>query len=51
MDEGALREHIPRREQNHDQAQWIAFYKVTKASFHLILEGFSFRSAVFLRCE
>ncbi|XP_060811082.1 uncharacterized protein LOC132904525 isoform X2 [Bombus pascuorum] len=27
VDEGALREHIPRREQNHDQAQWIAFYK------------------------
>ncbi|XP_033175094.1 puratrophin-1 isoform X1 [Bombus impatiens] len=27
VDEDALREHIPRREQNHDQAQWIAFYK------------------------
>ncbi|KAK1121414.1 hypothetical protein K0M31_010216 [Melipona bicolor] len=27
VDENALRERIPRREQSHDQAQWIAFYK------------------------
>ena len=28
VDEGALREHIPRLERSHDQTQWIAFYKV-----------------------
>ncbi|KAK9310435.1 hypothetical protein QLX08_000196 [Tetragonisca angustula] len=27
VDENALREHIPRWEQSHDQVQWIAFYK------------------------
>ncbi|XP_017788202.1 PREDICTED: puratrophin-1-like [Habropoda laboriosa] len=27
VDEDALRKHILRREQSHDQAQWIAFYK------------------------
>ncbi|XP_076761909.1 uncharacterized protein LOC143429935 isoform X2 [Xylocopa sonorina] len=27
VDEDALRERIPRREQSHEQTQWIAFYK------------------------
>ncbi|OAD59473.1 hypothetical protein WN48_08636 [Eufriesea mexicana] len=51
VDEGALREHIPRREQSHDQAQWIAFYKVTLAYLSFISRSLGFPGSREVPCK